>query len=295
MFKKLVCVIMSFALVLNLILPGAFVGSVFATTSKKTSTSTTKNVVQPQIEKTMILATTTSTKDSGLLDYLIPIFEKKYKTSVKVISVGSGEAIEMGKRGDADVLLVHSRKSEDAFVRSGFGINRKDVMHNEFFIVGPKDDPAKILDADTASAALKKIAASKSIFISRGDKSGTNTKELGLWPKGTKTQGQVWYLESGQGMGETLMMAAEKGAYTLTDSATWYAFENKVNLKILVHGEKNLLNPYGVIAVSPLKYKNIHFSAALAFTKYLTSPEGQKVIASYKGNGHQLFFPDVKK
>lgn len=250
-----------------------------------------------KIESSMVLATTTSTKDSGLLDYLIPMFEKKYDTKVKVISVGTGEAIEMGKRGDADVLLVHSRKSEDAFVRSGFGINRKDVMFNAFFLVGPKNDSelAAIGDAKTAAEAMNRIAEKKATFISRGDKSGTNTKELSLWPKTIKTTGQKWYLESGQGMGDTLMMASEMGAYTLVDSATWFAFMDKVNLKVLVQGEKNLLNPYGVICVSPMKYKNIHFKAALAFTKYLTSVEGQKAIAEFKVNGHQLFTPSAKK
>jgi tungstate transport system substrate-binding protein len=286
MFKKIICTIMSIALILNLI----FAGATFAAQKKNIAPA-----VQPQIEKTMTLATTTSTQDSGLLDYLIPIFEKKFNVSVKVVSVGSGEAIAMGQRGDADVLLVHSRKAEDAFVRSGYGINRKDVMHNEFFIVGPKDNPAKVSDSGTAQAAFKKISDAKATFISRGDQSGTNTKELGFWAKGTKTKGQPWYLESGQGMGDTLMMASEKGAYTLTDSATWYAFEDKVNLKILVQGEKSLLNPYGVIAVSPLKYKNIHFKAAMAFTKYLISDEGQKVIADFMVKGRQVFHPDVKK
>jgi tungstate transport system substrate-binding protein len=285
MMKKHLSGVIALILTINITLMGFIGDKAFATPKKSVS----------QIESTMTLATTTSTKDSGLLDYLIPLFEKKYNTSVKVVSVGSGEAIEMGKRGDADVLLVHSRKAEDAFIRSGFGINRKDVMHNDFFIVGPKNDPANISDTKTASEALMKIADAKITFISRADKSGTNTKELSLWPKTVKTKGQAWYLEAGLGMGETLMMAAEKGAYTLTDSATWYAFENKLNLKVLVQGEKNLLNPYGVIAVSPLKYRNIHFKAAMAFTKYLISAEGQKAIAAYKSNGHQLFFPDVVK
>lgn len=245
----------------------------------------------------LVLATTTSTKDSGLLDYLIPKFEKKCNIKVKVISVGSGEAIEMGKRGDADVLLVHSRKAENVFITGRYGINRQDVMYNEFFIVGPKNDSevANIAGSKTAAEAMKKIADKKATFISRGDKSGTNTKELSLWPKTVKTTGQQWYMESGQGMGDTLMMAAETGAYTLVDSATWYAFMDKVNLKVLVQGEKNLLNPYGVIDVSPMKHKNVHFTEALAFTRYLISDEGQKAIASFQANGHQLFIPNYKK
>lgn len=286
MFKKRLGAFLVLVLTLNLVLVGFFGQETFGFVKKS---------VPPIKKSTMILATTTSTQDSGLLDYLIPIFEKKFNISVKVVSVGTGEAIEMGKRGDADVVLVHARKAENAFVSSGFGINRKDVMHNEFFLVGPKNDPAKIASVATASEALKKIAAAKATFISRGDKSGTNTKELALWPKTVKYTGQQWYLESGQGMGETLMMASEKGAYTLTDSATWFAFEKKVDLQILVRGEKNLLNPYGVIAVSPFKYKNINFSAAIAFTKYLVSTEGQKTIAAFRSNGHQLFFPDAHK
>lgn len=263
------------------------------TISNNTSNSST---TRWNVEKTMTLATTTSTRDTGLLDYLIPIFEKKYGISVKVISVGTGEAIEMGKRGDADVVLVHARASEDAFVNSGYGVNRKDVMHNDFFIVGPKNDPAKIADEKDAKTAMKKIAESKSAFISRGDQSGTHKKELSLWSKfNIKPQGERWYMESGQGMGDTLMMASEKGAYTLVDSGTWYAFEDKVNLKVVVKGDKDLLNPYGVIAVNPEKYKNIHYNAAMAFIEFLTSDEGQKLIAGYKKNGHQLFYPDAKK
>jgi tungstate transport system substrate-binding protein len=249
----------------------------------------------PVVEKTMVLATTTSTRDTGLLDYLVPIFEKKYNTSVKVISVGTGEAIEMGKRGDADVLLVHSPSQEKAFVDSGFGINRKDVMYNEFFIVGPKDDPAKISGQVDAQTAMKKLADAKATFISRGDKSGTHTKELALWSKySVKPQGEKWYMESGQGMGDTLTMAAEKGAYTLVDSGTWFAFEDKVNLKVVVKGDKDLFNPYGVIAVNPAKYPNIHNKAANAFIDFITSAEGQKVIAGFKKNGKQLFTPDAR-
>lgn len=252
-------------------------------------------VPKSKIESTMTLATTTSTQDTGLLDYLIPIFEKKYSTSVKVIAVGTGEALEMGKRGDADVVLVHARKSEDEFVSSGYGINRKDVMYNSFFIVGPKDDPAKIANEKDAQTALKKIADSKATFISRGDQSGTHKKELALWQKySIKPQGENWYLESAQGMGDTLMMASEKGAYTLVDSGTWYAFESKLNLKVVVQGDKDLFNPYGVIAVNPEKNKNVHKNAAMAFVEFLTSKEGQKFIGDYKKEGKQLFTPNAQ-
>ncbi len=247
-------------------------------------------------ESTMILATTTSTRDTGLLDVLVPAFDKKYGVTTKVVSVGTGEAIEMGKQGNADVLLVHARKSEDAFVDSGFGVNRKDVMYNYFFIVGPKDDPAGIASIKDAGVAMQKIADSKAKFISRGDQSGTHKKELEIWNKfNIKPVGQSWYLEAGQGMGDTLMMASEMGAYTLVDSGTWYAFENKVNLKIVLQGDSVLFNPYGVIAVNPQKYPNIHYNAAMTFIQFITSDEGQQIIREYTKNGKQLFVPNATK
>jgi len=191
-----------------------------------------------EVESEMTLATTTSTRDTGLLDVLVPAFDKKYGVTTKVVAVGTGEALEMGKQGNADVLLVHARKSEDEFVESGYGINRKDVMYNFFFVVGPKDDPAGAGDAKSAEEAMKKIAESKSAFISRGDQSGTHKKELSIWEKfGLKPQGEDWYKESGQGMGDTLTMASEMGGYTLVDSGTWYSFADKVDLKIVVEGD----------------------------------------------------------
>jgi len=248
-----------------------------------------------EVEKEMILATTTSTQDTGLLDVLVPAFDKKYGVTTKVIAVGTGEAIEMGKQGNADVLLVHSRKAEDEFVASGYGINRKDVMYNFFFIVGPKDDPAGVASEKTAEAAMKKIADTKSKFLSRGDQSGTHKKELQIWEAyGLKPQGSEWYSETGQGMGDTLNMASEMGAYTLVDSGTWYAFADKVNLKIVLEGDPVLFNPYGVIAVNPEKHPNVHNKAAMAFIDFITSEEGQKIIGDYKKNGQQLFVPDAK-
>jgi tungstate transport system substrate-binding protein len=244
----------------------------------------------------MILATTTSTRDTGLLDVLVPAFDKKYGLTTKVIAVGTGEALEMGKQGNADVLLVHARKAEDEFVASGYGINRKDVMHNFFFIVGPKNDPAGAGAAKSAEEAMKKIAESKSKFVSRGDQSGTHKKEISIWEKySLKPQGEAWYSEAGQGMGDTLMMASELGAYTLSDSGTWYAFQDKVELKIVVEGDPVLFNPYGVIAVNPEKYPNLNNKAAMAFIEFITSEEGQSIIADFKKNGQQLFMPDAKK
>ncbi|HYE81772.1 MAG TPA: substrate-binding domain-containing protein [Clostridia bacterium] len=247
-------------------------------------------------EATMILATTTSTRDTGLLDVLVPAFDKKYGVSTKVVAVGTGEAIEMGKQGNADVLLVHARKSEDAFVDSGYGVNRKDVMYNYFFIVGPKEDPIGISSIKDAGAAMKKIADSKAKFVSRGDQSGTHKKELEIWNKyGLKPQGEAWYIEAGQGMGDTLMMASEMGGYTLVDSGTWYAFQDKVNMKVVLEGDPVLFNPYGVIAVNPQKYPNIHYNAAMTFVQFITSGEGQQMIGEYMKNGQKLFIPNATK
>lgn len=238
----------------------------------------------------IILATTTSTKDSGLLEYLLPYFEKQAKIKVKVISVGSGEAIAMAKNGDCDVVLAHSRAAEDELVSSGFGINRKDVMYNFFYLVGPKDDPAKVSTVGKADAAMKLIANAQEPFLSRADKSGTNTKELGLWKlAGVVPTGKSWYKEAGQGMLVTLFMASELQGYTLTDSATWAVAAPKVDLKIVLKGDAALYNPYGVIAVNPAKYPSVHKKSAQAFINFLISKDGQKLIANYKKNGTNLF------
>ena len=247
--------------------------------------------------QSMVLATTTSTYDSGLLNFLVPIFEKANHVKVKIISVGTGQAIATGRKGDADVLLVHARAQEDQFMADGFGLFRKDVMYNDFIIVGPASDPAGIKGMTDATAAFKKLAASGSTFISRGDKSGTNTKELDIWKTtGIDPAGKPWYLSAGQGMGEVLMMTDQKQAYTLSDRATYLAYQKqgKINLPILVEGSQGLLNPYGLMPVNPAKYPTVKVDLAVRFCDFMTGLPGQELIKSFgvADYGQTLFFPD---
>lgn len=240
------------------------------------------------------LSTTTSTDNSGLLPYLLPAFEAKTNTKVHVIAVGTGKALELAKNGDVDVTLVHARPSEDKFVAEGHGVDRRDVMYNDFIIVGPTSDPAGIKNSKDVLASMKKIVASKAKFISRGDNSGTDQMEQAYWKEiGTKPEGSA-YVSAGLGMGEVLTMAGELQAYTLTDRATYGAYRAKTGLIIAVQGDKKMFNPYGVIAVNPAKYKDINYKGAELFINWLTSPEGQKKIASYKIEGEQVFFPSAK-
>ena len=249
----------------------------------------------------LILASTTSTQDSGLFDELIPAFEKIGGYKVKVLAVGSGEAIELGEKGEADVLLVHSRKAEDQFVADGYGINRKDVMHNDFIIVGPESDPAKIKGLESAAEAFKAIAVSGSVFLSRADDSGTYKKELSIWEKAQVKPAGDWYIETGQGMGETLIIAQEKLGYTLTDNATWFATKSSPGSSLveLLKGDKALYNPYGVIAVNPDKHPDlkINYKGATAFIDFITGAQGQKIIKEFgvAKYGKPLFYPDVIK
>ncbi len=247
----------------------------------------------------LILATTTSTADSGLLDVLLPIFEQKTGYKVKPIAVGSGQAMTMGERGEADVLLVHAPDSEVKFVADGHGINRKLIMHNDYIIVGPPADPAGIKAMTSAVEAMKKIAAAKSIFVSRGDNSGTNQLELKVWKAaGITPKGQTWYQESGQGMGATLNITVEKGAYTITDRATYLANKSKLGLDILVEGDPILLNIYHVIQVNPQKSPKINAEGAKAFSDFMISAETQQQIIAKFGvdkYGAPLFFPDAGK
>ena len=242
----------------------------------------------------LILSTTTSTSDSGLLKYLLPDFEKRYNCKVDVVSVGTGQSIQIGRDGNCDVVLVHARTLEDKFVADGLGINRQDVMYNDFVIVGPAQDPAGIKGMKDAAAALKKIADAQAKFISRGDGSGTHTKEKELWTLTGVTPGGAWYLSAGQGMGAVLTMANEQLAYTIADRATYLAQQKKLDLVILVEGDKAMFNPYGVIAVNPAKYPSVNADLAQKFQEWLTSLETQEKIAEFgKAEfGQSLFMPD---
>jgi tungstate transport system substrate-binding protein len=245
----------------------------------------------------IICSSTTSTENSGLFGYILPMFEKKTGIKVKVVARGTGAAIEMGKRGDADVAFVHAKEQELKAVEEGFFVNRHDVMYNDFVIIGPADDPAKIKGMKTAAEALKKISAA-SLFVSRGDNSGTHTKELSLWKKvGMEPKGQKWYLEVGQGMEKTQRIANEKRAYTLTDRGTWLATKDKDKLEmvIVLEGDPVLFNQYGIMAVNPEKHKHVKYKEATEFINWLISKEGQQAIASFKDAlGNQLFYPNAK-
>lgn len=249
-------------------------------------------------EKNIILATTTSTQDSGLLDVLLPIFEKKTGYFVKTIAVGSGQAMAMGQKGEADVMLVHSPDAEKKFVAGGNGINRRLVMHNDFIIVGPPSDPARIKGTKSAADAFKKIAAASQLFVSRGDNSGTHATEKKIW-KATalKYEGQKWYQQTGLGMGQTLSVAAEKKAYTLADRGTYLAVKKNLGLNILVEGDAILLNIYHVIEVNPAKWPKANAAGARAFADFMVSKETQGIIRTFgvKKFGSPLFFPDAGK
>jgi len=248
-----------------------------------------------QAETRLRMSTTTSTEASGLLKVLLPPFEKANNVKVDVISVGTGKALKLGENGDVDVVFVHARAAEDKFVADGFGVDRRDVMYNDYVIVGPKDDPAKVKEAKTAADAFKRIAEAKAEFVSRGDDSGTNKKEKQLWKAAGITPAGSWYIEAGRGMGAVLQMAFDKKAYTLADRGTFIAYESKIDLVILSQGDKGLFNPYGVIAVNPKKHPKVSYELAKKFIDFVTGPEGQKIIGDFKLNGKQLFFPDAKK
>jgi tungstate transport system substrate-binding protein len=242
----------------------------------------------------IILASTTSTEDSGLFKYLLPLFKASTGIEVRVVAQGTGQAIASARRGDCDVLLVHDLAAELKFVADGFGLDRRDVMANDFVLVGPKSDPAKIAAGSDLLLAFKNIAASASPFVSRGDKSGTHVAELRYWELAQvdPLQGRgSWYRMAGSGMGPTLNISSAMNAYTISDRATWLSFKNRGALTILVEGDRRLMNPYGVLLVNPIKHPHVKAAQARVFIEWITSREGQAAIASYKIDGQQLFFP----
>jgi tungstate transport system substrate-binding protein len=252
--------------------------------------------VSPAAETFILVQSTTSTQNSGLFEYLLPIFTKKTGIEVRVVAVGTGQALKNAKNGDGDVVFVHSEKDEEKFVAERWGVKRYPVMYNDFVIVGPRADNAKIAGLKEAPQALKKIADARAPFASRADDSGTHKAELKLWEQAgvdPKQSSGGWYLETGSGMGATLNMAVGKQAYALTDRGTWLAFANKDDYRILVEGGRELFNQYGVILVNPDKHPTVKAKAGQAFIDWLTGPEGQAAIASYQINGQQLFFPNA--
>lgn len=239
---------------------------------------------------TLRLATTTSTENSGLLRALLPQFERASGLKVQVISVGTGKAMKLGENGDVDVILVHSRPDEDRFVAQGFGVSRRDVMHNDFVVAGPREDPALARGLRDAVEAFRRILESRSTFVSRGDDSGTDKAEKALWLLvGRRPDGRQ-YLSAGQGMGEVLTIAGNVGGYTLTDRATLAAYRARTGLDLLVEGDKRLFNPYGVIAVNPARHPEVNHRGAMAFIEWLTGPEGRQAIGRFRVQGEQLFF-----
>lgn len=244
-------------------------------------------------ERYITVASTTSTEASGLFGHILPKFEDKTGIDVRVVAVGTGQAIEIARRGDADVLLVHHKPSEEAFIANGHGVERHPLMYNDFILVGPGSDPAGIAGMDDAPAALARIADAEAPFASRGDDSGTHKKELGLWDKAGVEPAGSWYREMGAGMGKTLNTAAAMDAYALADRGTWISFDNRQNLELLVEGDPDLFNPYGVMLVSPEQHPHVKAEMGQRFIDWLVSDAGQQAIAAYRLRGKQLFHPNA--
>jgi len=248
-------------------------------------------------EKSIVVSSTTSTEQSGLFEFILPIFKMKTGINVKVVAVGTGQALDIGRRGDADVVFVHDKPAEEKFVEEGFSTKRNEVMYNDFVLIGPQSDPAKIGGGKDIQAALQKIATAQTPFISRGDKSGTHAAELRYWKSAgiTVLPTQTWYKETGSGMGPALNTASAMNGYILADRATWLSFKNRGDLVILVQGDPKLFNQYGVMLVNPAKFPHVKKVEGQAFIDWLVSKNGQDVIASYQIGGEQLFFPNAKK
>jgi tungstate transport system substrate-binding protein len=247
-------------------------------------------------EKSMILSSTTSTEQSGLFGFILPIFKMKTGIEVKVVAVGTGQALDIGRRGDADVVFVHDKPAEEKFVADGFATKRIEVMYNDFVLIGPKSDPAKIAGGKDIKVAFQKMASAQVPFVSRGDKSGTHAAELRYWKDAGVTVGpSAWYKETGSGMGPALNTASAMNGYILADRATWLSFKNRGDLAILVQGDPKLFNQYGVMLVNPAKFPHVKKAEGQAFVDWITSKNGQDVIASYQIGGDQLFFPNANK
>lgn len=247
-------------------------------------------------DRSIVVASTTSTQDSGLFGHLLPIFKAKTGIEVRVVAQGTGQALDTGRRGDADVVFVHAKSEEEKFLAEGFGVKRYPVMYNDFVLIGPKSDPAGVKGGRDIVAALRRLKDKRAAFISRGDRSGTNIAELKLWKAAgidIAAEKGAWYREIGQGMGAALNMASASEAYVLSDRGTWLSFKNKGDLVIAVQGDKRLFNQYGVMLVNPQKHPNVKKELGQQFVDWLVSPAGQSAIAGYKINGEQLFFPDA--
>ncbi len=271
---------------------GAFAGT--AGCAQRNANSTQAEVVG----ETLTLTTTTSTYDTGLLDAIHTEFEEMYGVSVDAVAQGTGAALESARNGDSDIVMVHARGLEDTFMRNGYGVNRRDLMFNDFILIGPETDPAGIQQLESATEALRAIADAEATFVSRGDNSGTHTKELNLWDAAGTTPGGDWYQETGTGMGEALNIANQQDAYTLSDRGTFISQRSEIDLVILVQGPieggpEVLANPYGVMAVNPAVHENVNYDLAMAYIGWITSPAAQNAISNYQMNGEQLFFPEA--
>jgi tungstate transport system substrate-binding protein len=249
-------------------------------------------------DRFITVASTTSTEQSGLFGYLLPLFEKKTGIQVRVVALGTGQALDLARRGDADVVFVHDRAAEEKFAAEGFGVQRREVMYNDFVLVGPQDDPAQVAGGRDILAALRRIRQAQAPFVSRGDKSGTHAAELRYWKDAgvdiDRDKGS-WYRETGSGMGPALNTASAMNAYVLTDRGTWLSFKNRGSLSILVEGDQRLFNQYGVMLVNPARHAHVKKELGQAFVDWVVSPEGQQAIAGYKINGEQLFFPNARR
>jgi tungstate transport system substrate-binding protein len=268
------------------------VGALFATGQAEMAEGAPEALMRARQERVR-LATTTSTENSGLLDYVLPFFTENYGIPVDVVAVGTGAALELGRNGDADVVMVHARNLEDQFVAEGYGVNRRDIMYNDFIILGPSSDPAGVSDAGSAAEAMDLIAENESVFISRGDNSGTHNRELQLWSSAGVDPSGSWYREVGQGMGAVITIANEEEAYTLADRGTYLSYRSDIDLEVIYEGDQSLFNPYGIIAVNPEQYPENNYVGAMALIAFFTSPQGQELIGEYRVQGEVLFTPNT--